>query len=74
MERLILAPKFLVEIRMLSEAKLSHAVALVEKHLGYYSGVDVILQGHHHSDACRLQLTHNLCMPSANIHLVLSYD
>ena len=60
MERLVIAPKFLPELRMLPESKLSHSLSLVEKHLGYYSGVDVILQSRQHSDVCRLQLTQNL--------------
>ena len=45
---------------MLSESQLSHSAALVEKHLGYYSGVDTILESHQHSDVCRVQLTQNL--------------
>ena len=60
MERLVLAPKFLPELRMMAETKLSHSAALVEKHLGFYSGVDIILESHQHSDVCRVQLTQNL--------------
>lgn len=60
MERLVLAPKFLHEIRVLRETKLSHAAALVEKWLGYYTGVDVVLRSRKHYDVCRLQLTQNL--------------
>ncbi|CAG8974301.1 hypothetical protein HYALB_00011970 [Hymenoscyphus albidus] len=52
MERLILPPKYLSELRMSPETKLSHSVALVERHLGYYSGVDIILQDKQHSDIC----------------------
>ena len=32
----------------------------MEKHLGFYSGVDTILEDHQHSDACRVQLTQKL--------------
>lgn len=46
MERVVVAPKFLPELRMLPESKLSHSAALVEKHLGFYSGVDTILESH----------------------------
>ena len=45
---------------MLPESKLSHSAALVQKHLGTYSGVDTILENHQHSDVCRVQLTQNL--------------
>ncbi|KAJ8061492.1 hypothetical protein OCU04_009307 [Sclerotinia nivalis] len=60
MERLILPPKFLVELRMLPETKLDQSTALVERCLGHYSGVDIILKSRHHSDVCRVQLTQNL--------------
>lgn len=60
MERLILPPKFLVELRMLPESKLNQSHALIERWLGYYSGVDVILKSRQHSDICRVQLTQNL--------------
>ncbi|KAF7854678.1 hypothetical protein EAF04_010247 [Stromatinia cepivora] len=60
MERLILPPKFLVELRMLPETKLNQSTALVERWLGHYSGVDIILKSRHHSDVCRAQLTQNL--------------
>ncbi|KAI9643201.1 hypothetical protein NHQ30_007817 [Ciborinia camelliae] len=38
MERLILPPKYLIELRMLPETKLNHSAALVERWLGHYSG------------------------------------
>lgn len=60
MDILVVAPHFLPEIRMLPESKMSHSVALVQKYLGYYSGVDVILASRHHIDVCRLPLTQNL--------------
>ena len=60
MERLVVAPKFLPELRMIPETRLSHSAALVERHLGFYSGVDTILESHQHSDVCRIQLTQNL--------------
>lgn len=66
MERVVVAPKFLSELRMLPESKLSHSAALVNKWLGYYSGLDVILQNRQHSDVCRVQLTQNLSKPSTH--------
>ena len=60
MERLVIPPKFFHELRMLPDTKLSHSIALVEKHLGWYSGVDTILESRQHSDVCRVQLTQNL--------------
>ena len=71
MERIIVAPKFLPELRMLPESKLSHSVALVEKHLGHYSGVDTILESHQHSDVCRVQLTQALRQSTPNILILI---
>ena len=61
MERLVVSPKLLPEIRMLPETKLRHSIALVEKHLGYYSGLDVLTRGREAADVCRIQLNQNLC-------------
>ncbi|KAM0157208.1 hypothetical protein ACHAPG_004890 [Botrytis cinerea] len=60
MERLILPHKFLAELRMLPQTKLDQSTALIERWLGRFSGVDVILKSRHHSDVCRVQLTQNL--------------
>ncbi|KAF4630842.1 hypothetical protein G7Y89_g7285 [Cudoniella acicularis] len=60
MERLVISPKYLPELRMLPETKLSHSRALVERFVGWFSSVDIVLQNHQHSDVCRLQLTQNL--------------
>ncbi|TGO51091.1 hypothetical protein BOTNAR_0368g00010 [Botryotinia narcissicola] len=60
MERLILPHKFLPELRMLPQTKLDQSTALIERWLGRFSGVDVILKSRHHSDVCRVQLTQNL--------------
>ena len=59
-DQVVLAPKFLPELRMLPETKLNSSVALVDKTLGMYSGVDIIMKGHLGSDICRGQLTRNL--------------
>lgn len=70
MERLILPHKFLVELRMLPQTKLDQSTALIERWLGRFSGVDVILKSRHHSDVCRVQLTQNLrkCNTSSSCH------
>lgn len=60
LERLVVAPKFLAELRLLPESKLSATAALVDKVLGIYNGVDIILQDHQSSNICRVQLTKNL--------------
>ena len=59
-DQVVLAPKFLTELRMLPESKLSSSAALVDETLGMYSGVDIIMKGHLSSDICRGQLTRNL--------------
>ena len=59
-DQVVLAPKFLSELRMLPEQKLNSSAALVDSVLGSYSGVDIILKGHLSSDICRGQLTKNL--------------
>ena len=57
---MVLAPKYLDELRMLPEDKLNSAAALVDRTLGTYNGVDVILRDHLSSNVCRIQLTKNL--------------
>lgn len=56
----VLAPKFLTELNMLPESKLSSTAALVDSVLGKYSGVDLLLRDHLTSDICRGSLTRNL--------------
>ena len=59
-DHVVLAPKFLAELRMLPESTLSSSAALVDSVLGMYSGVDILLKGHLSADVCRGQLTRNL--------------
>ncbi|MCJ1314162.1 hypothetical protein MMC25_007842 [Agyrium rufum] len=59
-DRVVLAPKYLEELRMLPEDKLNSAAALVDRTLGVYNGVDIILDGHLSSNVSRVQLTKNL--------------
>ena len=48
------------ELRLLPEDKLNSAAALVDRTLGTYNGVDIILQGHLSSNVSRVQLTKSL--------------
>lgn len=57
---LVLPPKYLPELRMLSGSKLSASDALVVSVLGQYSGVDVILKDRQAYDVTRVQLTKSL--------------
>lgn len=57
---IVLAPKFLGELNMLPETKLSSTAALVDSVMGKYTGVDLLLRDHLTSDICRGPLTRNL--------------
>jgi hypothetical protein len=56
----VVPPKFLAELSMLPETKLNSAQALVDRTLGIYNGVDIILKDHQSSNICRVHLTKNL--------------
>lgn len=60
-DTIVLAPKFLSELNMLPESKLSSTAALVDSVMGQYSGVDLLLKDHLTSDICRGPFTRNLC-------------
>jgi hypothetical protein len=59
-DRLILAPKYLPELRDSEPAKLNTSVASVENTLGEFSGVDIILKDRQTNDLCRSKLTRSL--------------
>ncbi|KAK4185836.1 cytochrome P450 [Podospora australis] len=59
-EQLVLAPRFLPEIRMLPESKLSHAHVLMDYWVGEHIGADIALAGAQHIDAVRGPLTKTL--------------
>ncbi|KAI1211425.1 cytochrome P450 [Annulohypoxylon truncatum] len=59
-DTVVLAPKFLNELNMLPESKLSSTAALVDSVMGQYCGVDLLLRDHLTSDICRGPLTRNL--------------
>ncbi|KAI8946774.1 cytochrome P450 [Xylaria longipes] len=50
---IVLAPKFLNELNMLPESKLSSTAALVYSVMGRYTGVDLLLRDHLTLDICR---------------------
>lgn len=58
--RLVVAQKFLPELRMLPMNRLSHSQAMVENALGRYSGIDIVLDSRQHADVCQIHLTQNL--------------
>lgn len=60
MERLIIPNKFLKELNYLPESKLSHQDTIVDRHLGWYTGMDCIRGTHAHIDACKVQLKNHL--------------
>lgn len=59
-DTVVLAPKFLNELNMLPESKLSSTAALVDSVMGQYTGVDIFSKDHLTSDICRGPLTRNL--------------
>ncbi|KFA76413.1 hypothetical protein S40288_10959 [Stachybotrys chartarum IBT 40288] len=44
-DTVVLAPKFLAELNMLRESKLSSTASLVDSVMGQYTGVDLLLRG-----------------------------
>ncbi|KAI9150072.1 Ent-kaurene oxidase [Paramyrothecium foliicola] len=59
-DTIVLSPKFLAELNMLPESKLSSTAALVDSVMGQYSGVDLLLQDHLTTDICRGSFRRNL--------------
>jgi hypothetical protein len=59
-DTVVLAPKFLSELNMLPESKLSSTAALVDSVMGRYNGVDILLKDHLTSNICRGPLARNL--------------
>jgi hypothetical protein len=60
MERIVLSNKYINELRNLPESHLSVKDAVCDRHLGWYTTLDVIKQSNLHSDVCRVQLTQNI--------------
>ncbi|KAK0618573.1 cytochrome P450 [Bombardia bombarda] len=61
-DTVVLAPKFLDELNMLSESRLSSSAALVDNVIGKYNGIDLISQVHLTNDICRGPFTRNLAV------------
>ena len=60
MERLVLSNRYLDELRRLPDSYLDSKQAVVERNLGWYNRVDIILKSTAHVDVCRTQLVQNL--------------
>lgn len=59
-DTVVLAPKYLPELNMLPESKLSSTAAMVDSVLGKYNGVNLLLKDHLTSDIFRGSFTRNL--------------
>ncbi|KAJ8066896.1 hypothetical protein OCU04_004281 [Sclerotinia nivalis] len=75
-DSIVVAPKFLNELNMLPESKLSSTAALVDSVGGQYPGVDLLLQDHLTSDICRGPFTRSLVMfvpgMAEELHVVIA--
>ena len=60
MERLVLSNRYLNELRKLPDSCLDSRQAVVERNLGQYNRVDIILKSTAHVDVCRKQLVQSL--------------
>lgn len=60
MERLVVSTRFVDELRKLPDAYLDSRTAIVERNLGWYNGVDILLKSTSHVDICRTKLVQNL--------------
>lgn len=60
MERLVLSNRYIDELRRLPDSYLDSRMAVVERNLGWYNRVDIILKTTAHVDVCRAQLVQNL--------------
>lgn len=60
MDRLVLSNHYLDELRKLPDSIIDSKQAVVERNLGWYNRVDIILKSTAHVDVCRSQLVQNL--------------
>lgn len=60
MERLVVSNRFVDELRKLPDSYLDSRMAVVERNLGWYNEVDIILKSTTHVDVCRTKLVQNL--------------
>ncbi|KAL4874364.1 cytochrome P450, partial [Aspergillus karnatakaensis] len=59
-EQLVIDPKYLPEIRMLPESKISHNMVIIANFVGEHIGADIAMDGAQHIDAVRGPVTKNL--------------
>lgn len=60
LDRLVLPSRYIDALRKLPESYLDSKMAVVERNLGWYSRVDIILKSTAHVEVCRRQLVQNL--------------
>ena len=58
--RIVLSPKHLEELRSLPETILSHRESVVDRFLGYWTGLDAVRQSTLHNEICQTTLVRNL--------------
>ena len=58
--RIVLSPKYLEELRNLPENILSHRESVVDRFLGYWTGLDAVRQSTLHNEICQTTLVQNL--------------
>jgi len=70
-EQLVIAPRFLPEIRMLPESKLSHAEVIIDYMVGEHIGASLAMDGQQHIDAVRGPLTRSLSNHQSSNHMTI---
>ncbi|KAK7737351.1 hypothetical protein SLS53_006654 [Cytospora paraplurivora] len=60
MERLVLPNRYVNNLRKLSDTHIDSKAAVVERNLGWYNRVDIVLKSTAHVEVCRTQLVKNL--------------
>lgn len=60
MERLVISNRFVDELRKLPDGYLDSKTAVVERNLGWYNGIDIILKSNAHANVCRTKLVQSL--------------
>ena len=59
-ERIVLPPKYLEELRAFPDGKLSHRLSIVDRHLGQYTRLDTVANSQLHRDVSAVQLSSQL--------------
>ena len=68
MERLVLSNKYVDELQKLPNSILESRLAVVERNLGWYNSVDIILKSAAHVHICRTQLVQDLSIYPYGFH------